>query len=402
MSILCYIFCVAYIILVLWFFIKIMRNGGFFLYSPLFLIYISFITSDLLPALSYASANNLPDNVQYVIISTIVVYFFFLFLYRKQFTKSIIIKLPQQWKFAGFARKRVLLFFVLMAVLFSTGLITGITRGIFSGADVEGLRRTSEIGIGFLRDIPRLGIKIIALIFLIAYYKNKTIKAGIICLGLGVFCFLIYGHKSEILNFALIFTFYYCFCHRNLRWYEVIAYYSVIPIAAGILQTIRQGKDNFIENITIFQNYTNILFKFNTLAVMQHFEAGNFFYWGEEYYIALVKVIPRFLWTDKPLSFDYRLKELVGYDFEGGGVPVSTPFSLFINFGYYNWIGLIVWLFVIHSFYGILIDVNKSFYAKMIVLFSLSTVIVAFIGNLEIMLLFLVLCLFIYGRKKMI
>lgn len=34
------------------------------------------------------------------------------------------------------------------------------------------------------------------------------------------------------------------------------------------------------------------------------------FFWGEEYYTGLVKFIPRFLWPDKPLSFDYKLKEL--------------------------------------------------------------------------------------------
>ena len=46
------------------------------------------------------------------------------------------------------------------------------------------------------------------------------------------------------------------------------------------------------------------------------------FFWGEEYYTGLVKFIPRFLWPDKPLSFDYKLKELANYDFEGGGIYI--------------------------------------------------------------------------------
>ena len=54
------------------------------------------------------------------------------------------------------------------------------------------------------------------------------------------------------------------------------------------------------------------------------------FFWGEEYYTGLVKFIPRFLWPDKPLSFDYKLKELANYDFEGGGIYTTLCNDLYI------------------------------------------------------------------------
>jgi len=400
MSNICYILSISYIIVLILFFVKMARNNGFFLYSPLFLIYIPFITGDLLPALSYANQDKLPDNVQYVIISTIIIYSAFLFLYRKQFTTPLSIKFPEHWRSSEYSSKRIILYLVLVFILLLTGLMTGVTIGILSGANVEGLRRTSEIGIGFLREIPYMGVCVMTLVFLMAYCKEKVLKAGIICLSLGLFFFLITGHKGGLLRFALIFLAYFCFCHRNLKWYEVIAYYSIIPIAAGILQVIRQGGKNFLESIIFFQSYSNVLFEANTLAVMRRVE--GYFYWGEEYFTGLVKIIPRFLWSNKPLSFDYTLKELVGYEWEGGGIPINTPYSMFINFGYYNWIGLTVWLFIIHSCYNVLIDPNRSFYTKLVILLSLNSTIALFLGNLEVMLLFLLICAFIYGRTKMI
>jgi hypothetical protein len=386
------------------FFVLTARKGGFFLLSPLLIIYVPFITGDLLPALFYARTDALPDNVQYVLISTIAVYVIFLLLYYKQFSTQnrVTLDIPEIWTTNKYVFRRKVFFIVLAGIFLLTGLITGVTKGLLTGADVEDLRRSSEIGIGFLRDIPLVGINVILLVYLISYCRKKIVKAAFICLSFAVFSFLVTGHKAGFWDAALLFTFYFCSSYRNLKWYEVAAYYSVMPVFAGLLQTIRQGTNNFVEHIIFYTNYSTVLFEANTLAVMRYFESGSNFYWGEQYVAGLVKFIPRFLWKDKPLSFDYTLKNLIGYEFDGGGTPISTPFSMFINFGYYNFIGLAIWLWIVHSIYGMLIDNSKTAYLKIALLFSLIFAVDLFLGRLEIMLLFLLVCMFVYGRKKMV
>lgn len=93
------------------------------------------------------------------------------------------------------------------------------------------------------------------------------------------------------------------------------------------------------------------------------------FFWGEEYYTGLVKFIPRFLWPDKPLSFDYKLKELANYDFEGGGIYTTLCNDLYINFGYYYFIFYILWLLFIHYLYGMVMDDKRFYYSRIIALF---------------------------------
>jgi hypothetical protein len=72
------------------------QRSGFYLFSPLFLIYIPFITGDILPAITYAQGNILPENVEYVIISTVVVYSIFLIVYYKQMMATISIEFPDR------------------------------------------------------------------------------------------------------------------------------------------------------------------------------------------------------------------------------------------------------------------------------------------------------------------
>ena len=162
-----------------------------------------------------------------------------------------------------------------------------------------------------------------------------------------------------------------------------------MPLAAGTLQGIRGGDLTLIASqIAVFFSYPVILYQANSIPIMNAVGTENFF-WGEEYYTGLVKFIPRFLWPDKPLSFDYKLKELANYDFEGGGIYTTLCNDLYINFGYYYFIFYILWLLFIHYLYRMVMDDKRFYYSRIIALFIiLMGGIASTIGSCEILLLF--------------
>lgn len=174
-----------------------------------------------------------------------------------------------------------------------------------------------------------------------------------------------------------------------------------MPLAAGTLQGIRGGDLTLIASqIAVFFSYPVILYQANSIPIMNAVGTENFF-WGEEYYTGLVKFIPRFLWPDKPLSFDYKLKELANYDFEGGGIYTTLCNDLYINFGYYYFIFYILWLSFIHYLYGMVMDDKRFYYSRIIALFIiLMGGIASTIGSCEILLLFLLFLILYYSRVK--
>lgn len=48
-------------------------------------------------------------------------------------------------------------------------MMSGVLTNLLKGNDIEDLRRTSEIGLGIVRDIPMLGIQIVMLVL---FFKN--------------------------------------------------------------------------------------------------------------------------------------------------------------------------------------------------------------------------------------
>ena len=55
------------------------------------------------------------------------------------------------------------------------GVMSGVLINLLRGNNIEDLRRTSEIGVGVIRDIPMLGIQIIMLVL----FLQKTWKCYI-------------------------------------------------------------------------------------------------------------------------------------------------------------------------------------------------------------------------------
>lgn len=376
---------------------KYSKSKSLYIFSPYILIYLSFVFNDIVPFLLLYP--DIPENLQYTTITSTAINLIFLYVFRKQLLIQTFFDISPFYIKLNKKRKIVIFCFILL--LLYAGVMSGVLTSLLQGNDIEDLRRTSEIGLGIIRDIPMLGIKIVMLVLFLqrSWNSYRTIAFYSFCLG--TFLFLTTGNKGGVLAGVTLFLLFFHFKKRGFKWYEYIVYYLAIPLAAGTLQGIRGGDLTLIPSqIAVFFSYPILLYQANSIPIMNSVGTENFF-GGEEYYVGLVKIIPRFLWPDKPLAFDYKLKELVGYDFDGGGIYTTLSNDLYINFGYSYFIFYILWLLFIHYIYGIVIDSKRNYYNRIIALFiiligGIATTIV----SCEILLLFLLFMMLYYSRIK--
>lgn len=386
-----------YIIVMVRLFFKYSRTKTLYLFSPYILIYLSFIFDDLIPFLFFYP--DVPQNIQYTTFTATVINLSFLFIFRKQAQVQISLNVPLPS--IKLNKKRKILLFCFLFLLLWAGIISGVLINLLRGNNIEDLRRTSEIGLGFIRDIPMLGVQMVILVLFLQKTWKSYRSVAFYSFCLGSFLFVTTGNKSGVYVGVTLFLLFFHLKNRGFKWYEYVAYYLAIPLAAGTLQAIRGGDLTLMASqIAVFFSYPVILYQANSIPIMNAVGTENFF-WGEEYYTGLVRFIPRFLWPDKPLSFDYKLKELVNYDFEGGGIYTTLCNDLYINFGYYYFIFYILWLLFIHYLYGMVMDDKRHYYIRTIALFiMLMGGVASTIGSCEILLLFLLLLILYYSRMK--
>ena len=376
---------------------KYSKSKTLYIFSPYILIYLSFVFNDIVPFLLLYP--HIPENLQYTTFTSTAINLIFLYIFRKQLLIQTFLNVSPFYIRLNKKRKIVIFCFILL--LLYAGVMSGVLTSLLQGNDIEDLRRTSEIGLGIIRDIPMLGIQIVMLVLFLqrSWNSYRTIAFYSFCLG--TFLFLTTGNKGGVLAGVTLFLLFFHFKKRGFKWYEYIVYYLAIPLAAGILQGIRGGDLTLIASqIAVFFSYPILLYQANSIPIMNSVGTENIFL-GEEYYVGLVKIVPRFLWPDKPLAFDYKLKELVGYDFDGGGIYTTLSNDLYINFGYSYFIFYILWLLLVHYIYGIIIDSKRNYYSRIIALFIiLMGGIASTIGSCEILLLFLLFMMLYYSRIK--
>ena len=386
-----------YLIISLCLLYKYSKSKTLYIFSPYILIYLSFVFNDIVPFLLLYP--DIPENLQYTTFTSTAINLIFLYIFRKQLLIQTFLNVSPFYIRLNKKRKIVIFCFILL--LLYAGVMSGVLTSLLQGNDIEDLRRTSEIGLGIIRDIPMLGIQIVMLVLFLqrSWNSYRTIAFYSFCLG--TFLFLTTGNKGGVLAGVTLFLLFFHFKKRGFKWYEYIVYYLAIPLAAGILQGIRGGDLTLIASqIAVFFSYPILLYQANSIPIMNSVGTENIFL-GEEYYVGLVKIVPRFLWPDKPLAFDYKLKELVGYDFDGGGIYTTLSNDLYINFGYSYFIFYILWLLLVHYIYGIIIDSKRNYYSRIIALFIiLMGGIASTIGSCEILLLFLLFMMLYYSRIK--
>ena len=386
-----------YIIISVYLLFKYSKSKTLYIFSPYIIIYLSFVFNDIVPFLLLYP--DIPENLQYTTFTATIINLLFLYVFRKQLLIQTNLDIPSFSIKLNKKRKIIICCFALL--LFCAGIMSGVLTNLLKGNDIEDLRRTSEIGLGVIRDIPMLGIQIVMLVLFLQKSWNFYRSIAFYSFCLGAFLFLTTGNKGGVLVGTTLFFLFFHFKKRGFKWYDYIAYYLAIPLAAGTLQGIRGGDLTLIaSHIAVFFSYPIVLYQANSIPIMNSVGTESIF-WGEEYYVGLVKIIPRFLWPDKPLAFDYKLKELVGYDFDGGGIYTTLSNDLYINFGYSYFIFYILWLLFVHYIYGIIIDSKRNYYSRIIALFIiLMGGIASTIGSCEILLLFLFFMMLYYSRIK--
>lgn len=389
---------ICYIVIVVCIFLWISKKQTLYIYSPFLLIYFSFITNDIIPYLF--SSVEIPVELSNVLYVSCCINLFFLFCYRKQLSRQVVFEIPKSWR--RFANKRRIILFVFFCMILLAGYLSGVTANLLCGNNIESLRRESEIGLGVIRTIPTLGIQILFLVIFLNKGIEKYKKTLFCSFLIGLCMFITTGNKSGFQIGVFLFLVFFHAKYRGFRWYEYCLFYMAIPIGAGILQGIRRGGgvDEILAQILVFLVYPTIIFDINTVPIINAVLKRCFF-GGQEYWESFTTLIPRFLWPEKPISFDYKLKELVGYDFEGGGIYTTLSNNLLINLGQYWIVGYILYLFVIHHLYGLMLKSRISCYYKLAVIFlitsgSLSSLI-KMVQYEFILLLFLVL---FYRRRK--
>ena len=172
-------------------------------------------------------------------------------------------------------------------------------------------------------------------------------------------------------------------------------------MVAAFLFAIRNGE--FINIVTYEQFFAHqyMIFGANTIRLMNYINDSNILM-GQSYYYPLVQIIPRFIWPDKPVAIDYVYKEMVGMNFEGGGIYTTVPNELYLNFGTFYFIFYIAWVVIIHSLYKKLLQSQENIYDRMIILsiLALASPPGSIISSLQLIFLFLLICYCINKRWK--
>ena len=258
---------------------------------------------------------------------------------------------------------------------------------------MEDLRMTSDVGMGFVRAIPGFGIPYLVMEYFLLNRKLSFWKAGAIGLAVGLILFMATAARGGILVYAMCFFMWVNLRYRGFKWYEYFGiFYLLKPVIATILKAIRSANIIDLVDLQLF-DHEKMIFGANTVRLAEYMERTHAYLWGESYAYSIARIIPRFLWPDKPIAIDYKYKDMVGLDFDGGGIYTSDDFDMFLNFGYYYVIEYVLWLLLIHWMYQKLIDTKTRFADKMLFLmlitggFQIGTL----IQNIQVYFLFLLI-----------
>ena len=356
-----------YIAILVYYIWKASKEGTLYVFSPLPTLYLLFVPFNIYPLLTYEYS--LPDNIVNVTHITCAINIVFLLLYRKQLLQRVSIE--PDYKLKKYAGKRNAVLWFFLGVIFCSGIYTGVTQLLLMGGDVENLRMTSDIGLGFVRAIPCFGIPYLVTEYFLLKNKLQFWKAGTIGLSVGLVLFLATAARGGILTYAMCFFAWVNLRHRGFKWYEYFGiFYLLKPVVATILKAIRSANIIDLVDLELF-DHEKMIFSANTVRLAEYMERTHAYLWGESYFYPIARVIPRFLWQNKPVAIDYKYKEMVGLEFDGGGIYTSADFDMFLNFGYYYVIEYALWLYLVHWMYQKLIDSKTTFANKMLMLMLL-------------------------------
>lgn len=393
---------ILYLVWVVYTSILLSRKGRFYIFSPFVVVYLGFAVSDIIPLLMYDSAGSLPSNIPFVTNWATIINFVMIILFRKDFFKKMDISPPSQIRIYNNRRKVLIISFLL--ILVGAGIYSGVTISILSGGNVENLRRTSEIGMGFITMIPYFAIFLLILQMLFCSPKISIFQAGLICFIVSVLLFFTNAARAQFVMGISVFFIWFNIKYRALKWYEYyVLFYLLSPIVATFLLVFRGEGGAFNINEILFA-HQNMIFLMNTKSLMTYFDGSNGYLMGMSYIFPITTFIPRFLWAEKPLSIDYYYKEITGMDFDGGGIYTTLSMEMYLNFGQYFMFFYAIWLLFIHFLYRKALSENTNYTYRISLMYFLTLFVAPdhMIAKLEVYILFLIICRWYYGKKRII
>ncbi len=319
------------------------RRRGFYLFSPFCFPFIIFSVYYLLPS----TINILIQDIK-VIKPHHILYFSAIaaFLSGVAFSRISGLRRGGTEKESPLPDRgmKIPLFAFLFAgafLLLIYGLWSGVTMGLVSGADIEDLRRTAEVGKGFIKE-PGIYLLSLSGLWLTGFYvsdSKKTLfgaKGILIMLSVSASIFLTVGHKSATLLPLLILIGMYNKL-RRISVFKMFAIGCAFIALIGALNVARGGlsKEDASSSLTVKTFALFMIYEANYIPIVEMVHSGEMdFQNGGEYLQSAVMFVPRFIYPDKPVSFDYFLKEKLKRRFEGGGLPPTPVGSLYLNFGF--------------------------------------------------------------------
>lgn len=399
---------IIYLIFSVYFLIMMSRKNVLTIFSPA-LLFISFILTDIFPML-VPQPYDIPQTVYRNTMVAIPINIVFMLVFRNVYLTKPNINIYQGVCNARVNRKRIQLIWACLGVLLFSGLVSGTLIGFLRGQDMENQRRVAEVGIGFLRDLPTIILIPSVLVLLMYKYKTKYKKAALICLLIGVFSVAISGgNRGPLLLWANVYLAYFTLTNRGLRVYEYLLYLAAYNVGGVILGLIRKGltfnHDGALSSMTwfdVFAGNQNVFYH-NSILLVDFCEKNKIFFYGEELYNNAVYFIPRFLWPDKPVSFGYKLKDLLGWTFDGGGIGATYLENTYLNWGDMWWINYILWYLSITLLYKYFLKIKWYSSALLFVyLFLVTTREIELIKSAQLLLLSMVVYYIYYRHKKII
>lgn len=295
------------------------------------------------------------------------------------------------------------IFFILsFSLLVIYGVVSKVPFNLFGKMNVEDLRRTAEVGLGFIKE-PGIffftfsGLWLLSA-DLLAYGHMRTKNIFSLCLMSGVI-FVTTAHKDPALIIIVLGLGLYNRYRRKIRLAKIITIGLLIVAIIGVMNIARAGErvrfSSVVERSLVPHSATYVT---NYLPIVRLVHLGILkLQRGDEYVQNMMIIVPRFLWKEKPVNYDYFLKrEVLHLQFAGGGAPATSFGSLYLNFGM---LGVLIGTCAMGLLYTFLYKVYLSTHdaiLSILALYLLPQVLIpsTFLANIVLTLFYLVMMVF--------
>ncbi len=281
-----------------------------------------------------------------------------------------------------------------ICLLFIYGIKSGVATDLMLGNNVEDLRRKTELGLGILHE-PAVFFTTFSILWLLCRDMVQKNKFSLLNVILFIFIIVLFyistGHRSPSLGLVLLTIGVYN-KFRQISPFRIMILFLLILILMPQFSSIRQGRgvdlSSFKEKMIGQFTGPYIL---NYIWIVKSVSTGAWsLQYGKQYYQDAIYIIPRFLWKEKPVSFDYTIKQKLNLDYPGGGVPVGNIASFYLNF---SLIGVIIGMFVIGYLYQFCFtyyrdEKNITKFVIFLMIIPHILVVSSVLSNLEIIVIF--------------